>query len=104
VSSSTSTGFDRLRPRHVEADQSLPISPDNEGKRALFSTSTPRPARGSVTVDCSSCGERSVLSPTQATRLLLTTVHAPGLRRHHVSWVRCPACGHRSWSRLRLCV
>ena len=97
------TDFDRLRPRSVVADASVvPVQTDNEGKRALFSTSEPKPAFGSVTVECSSCGETSVLSPTQAGRLLLTTVHVPGLRRHHISWVRCPACGKRSWSRLKL--
>jgi hypothetical protein len=96
-----STDFDRLRPRRSAVDD-YPGSIDNEGKRALFSTSTPKPAFGSVTVDCSSCSASSVLSPTQAGRLLLTTVHAPGLRRSHVSWVRCPACGKRTWSRLKL--
>jgi hypothetical protein len=96
------TDFDRLRPRQVGADDGAPAQTDNEGKRALFSTSEPKPAFGSVTVECSACGETSVLSPSQAGRLLLTTVHAPGLRRHHVSWVRCPACSKRSWSRLKL--
>jgi hypothetical protein len=95
------TDFDRLRPRQVVADDPQGQI-DNEGKRALFSTSDAKPAFGSVTVECSSCSESSVLSPGQAGRLLLTTVHAPGLRRHHVSWVRCPACGRRSWSRLKL--
>ena len=85
------TDFDRLRPRSVVADDAVPAQTDNEGKRALFSTSAPEPAFGSVTVECSSCDETSVLSPGQAGRLLLTTVHVPGLRRHHISWVRCPA-------------
>jgi hypothetical protein len=96
------TDFDRLRPRQVVPADAVPGQTDNEGKRALFSTSAPRPAFGSVTVECTSCQATSVLSPTQAGRLLLTTVHVPGLRRHHVSWVRCPACGKRSWSRLKL--
>ena len=97
-----STDFDRLRPRQVGPAQPPGQKADNEGKRALFSTSEPKPARGSVTVECASCSETSVLSPTQAGRLLLTTVHVPGLRRHHVSWVRCPACGKRAWSRLKV--
>jgi hypothetical protein len=96
------TDFDRLRPRSVAAKEAAPVQTDNEGKRALFSTSAPKPAFGSVTVECSSCDATSVLSPSQAGRLLMTTVHVPGLRRHHVSWVRCPACGKRSWSRLKL--
>lgn len=97
-----STDFDRLRPRSIAAKETVPTQTDNEGKRALFSTSAPKPAFGSVTVECASCDATSVLSPSQAGRLLMTTVHAPGLRRHHVSWVRCPACGRRSWSRLKL--
>lgn len=97
-----STDFDRLRPRSMAAQDTAPVQTDNEGKRALFSTSAPKPAFGSVTVECSNCAETSVLTPGQAGRLLLTTLHAPGLRRHHVSWVRCPACGKRSWSRLKL--
>ena len=100
--SSVSTDFDRLRPRSVATQAPAPMQTDNEGKRALFSTSEPKPAFGSVTVECSACAATSVLSPTQAGRLLLTTVHMPGVRRHHVSWVRCPACGKRSWSRLKL--
>jgi hypothetical protein len=96
------TDFDRLRPRSVAAKEAAPTQTDNEGKRALFSTSAPKPAFGSVTVECTSCDATSVLSPSQAGRLLMTTVHLPGVRRHHVSWVRCPACGKRSWSRLKL--
>src|SRR6201747_725296 len=63
--------FDRLRPRQKEAATTLPAQTDNEGKRALFSTTEPKPAFGSVTVDCSSCGETSVLSASRAGRLLL---------------------------------
>jgi hypothetical protein len=99
---SSTASFDRLRPRQQQAATTLPPTTDNEGKRALFSTTAPKPAFGSVTVDCASCGETSVLSPSQAGRLLLTTVHMPGVRRHHVSWVRCPACSKRSWSRLKI--
>ncbi|MDQ1635527.1 MAG: hypothetical protein QOJ32_2336 [Frankiaceae bacterium] len=99
---SSTASFDRLRPRQKEAAAVLPTQTDNEGKRALFSTSVPKPAFGSVTVQCTSCDKTSVLSPSQAGRLLLTTVHMPGVRRHHVSWVKCPACGRRSWSRLKL--
>jgi hypothetical protein len=96
------TDFDRLRRRQVAAEEHSPVLVDVEGKRALFSTSKPKPAFGSVTVDCSSCSQVSVLSPSQAGRLLLTTVHAVGLRRRHVSWMRCPSCGRRAWCRLKL--
>jgi hypothetical protein len=100
--SSVSTDFDRLRRRNLVPDGSAPLLTDTEGKRALFSTSTPKPAFGSVTIECSACSKTSVLSPARAGRLLLTTVHAPGLRRRHVSWLRCPACGRRAWCRLKM--
>jgi len=101
------TDFERLRPRRPVPDQPRILSlvegkHDVEGKRALFSTVEEKPARGSVTVECSGCQEVSVLSPGQAGRLLLTSVHAPGLRRRHVSWMRCPSCGRRAWCRLKL--
>ena len=103
------TDFDRLRPRHVLADPASLLDQadanhDVEGKRALFSLRESKPARGSVTGDGAQCGRLSVLSPARAGRLLLTTVHAPGLRRHHVSRMRCPSCGRRSWCRLRVCL
>jgi hypothetical protein len=75
---------------------------DQDGKRALFSL-TPEPTStvfGSVTIDCASCGERSVLAPLQAIRVAVPSVHLPFLRREHPSYLRCPACGRFSWARL----
>jgi len=74
---------------------------DAEGKRALFSPTDAGPAAGSVTVDCSSCGARSSLTPSQALRSLMPSVHLPLLRRH-ASLIRCPACRRRTWCRIRL--
>jgi hypothetical protein len=91
--------FDRVR-RRVDGVR-RPTRVDAEGKRALFSPTDARPAAGSVTVDCSSCGARSSLTVSQAARVLVPSVHLPLLRRH-ASLIRCPACARRTWCRIRL--
>ena len=92
-------GFDRVRSRRSGVPWAFPV--DAEGRRALFSPTDARPAAGSVTVDCSSCGARSSLTPSQAVRTMVPSVHLPLLRRH-ASLIRCPACGRRAWCRVRL--
>ena len=71
-----SNGFDRLpgRPRRVEPGSGVP---DPQGKRALFSTEPAAPALGSVVVDCPACGQTTVLSPRQALRAALPSLHLP---------------------------
>jgi hypothetical protein len=93
------SGFDRVRPR--AGGQRRPARVDAEGKRALFSPTDATPAAGAVTVDCSACGTRSSLAPLQAIRVLVPGLHLP-IPRRHASLVRCPACGRRTWCRVRL--
>jgi uncharacterized protein with PIN domain len=94
--------FDRLRPRS-EAEQELreqarPAGTvDAEGKRALFSQTASAPAFGAVTVECSSCGAETVMTAAQWVRSALPSLHLPGLRKRYPSWMRCPACGTRTW-------
>lgn len=99
-------GFDRLRRRQPDVvDEPLVTAgdvPDQEGKRALFSAADQPAATGGVTIECSSCGARSVVSARQAVRLALVSVHLPLLRREHASWMRCPACGRRTWVHLEI--
>ncbi len=112
-------GFDRLRPRAPEAEAQVArpgeTRPDAEGKRALFSPAEGVPAGGSVSIECSRCGATTVLSPGQALRTLLPSLHLGvafarrdgetqlGLtRRRYPSLLRCPACSRPSWSRLTL--
>lgn len=90
-------GFERLRPARRTHEV-----PDAEGKRALFSIPSARPAFGSVVVHCPACEGRTVLSPTQAARAALPSVHLPVVRRGRASWMRCPACGRRGWLNARL--
>lgn len=116
--------FDRLRVRAGEAEpgHSLPsatgIGRDAEGKRALFSATDPGaevPAVGAVVIDCSRCGERTQMSPVAAVvaafpSLLLSVTIGRGdrestlglIRRDHGAFMRCPACGRGSWTRLTI--
>jgi uncharacterized protein with PIN domain len=94
------SGLDRVRPRTMDDDprSALTAEPlDSEGKRALFSASSPAPARGAVTVECSSCGVESVLSAAQWVRAAVPSVHLPVVKRDYPSWMRCPACRKRTW-------
>jgi hypothetical protein len=112
--SRTTSTFDRVRPRVASPDVAVATPRDAEGKRALFSTTEgDLPGAGSVTVECSRCGERTVLSPMAALRaafpsLLLSIGFGHGdsettvgvVRRQHGSFLRCPACRTPSWVRL----
>ncbi len=99
-------GFDRLRPRSAEPEPldqaALSAPPDQEGRRALFSDAAPPASLGAVTISCSACGEDTVVSALQALTLAIPSLHLPLIRRDHWSWMRCPACGRRTWVGLRL--
>ncbi len=92
-------GFDRLRPRRT-GPASAPADP--LGRRALYSVAEQAPALGAVTIDCSSCGQSSVVTPRALVALALPSVHLPLVRRGHSSWMRCPACRRRTWVRVGL--
>ena len=113
-----STGFDRVRSRGPSVESATSTSHDIEGKRALFSQTTPEsdlpgPA-GSVTVECARCATRTALSPVAAVRTALPSLllsigvgrgdreSTIGLvpRRRYGAFLRCPACGRGSWTRL----
>jgi len=114
----TATGrFDRLRTRVPDLDTARPTLHDIEGKRALFSSSSPEtndaPPVGSVTVDCSRCDDRTVLSLASAVRAAIPAfVLSIGLghgerestigffRRPFGTFMRCPSCGRGSWTRV----
>lgn len=102
----TTSGLDRVRPRTPKAPTAAASTDlrDQDGKRALFSLTpeTKSTAFGSVTIDCASCGEQSVLSPLQALRAAVPSLHFPIVRRGHPSYLRCPACGKFSWARLSI--
>jgi predicted RNA-binding Zn-ribbon protein involved in translation (DUF1610 family) len=87
---------------------------DAEGKRALFSSSAAVavPGMGSALIECSRCGERTVLRLGQALRAALPSLHlgvrvghgeevltVSVTRREYPTYMRCPACGRPSWVR-----
>ncbi len=98
--------FDRVRPRTGSAatrPAATQVAPhDSQGKRALFSAGDDRPAPGTVVVECSACGASTAMSPLAGIRAMVPSLHVWPLRRHHPSYLRCPACGHFAWSRVRV--
>ncbi|HVV74951.1 MAG TPA: hypothetical protein VHC43_02870 [Mycobacteriales bacterium] len=108
------TSFDRVRPRTAPRPASPPAAVDAEGKRALFSSAAEMavPSVGSALVECSRCGERTVLGPMRALRASLPSLHLAlrvghrdavrsiGLgERDYPTYMRCPACNRPSWVR-----
>ena len=85
--------FDRIRA--ADAEHRRPADP--RGKQALFSGIEQPPSLGSAAVDCEKCGKRTVVSLTQLLKLSATGFHAPLPGRGHRAWLKCPACGERSW-------
>jgi hypothetical protein len=105
----TPPGFDRL-PRREPVDRTngrtaasaataVPSGgpPDADGRRALFSTAEQPPTIGTVTIACSACEERTVVSLLRAVRLAVPSLHLPGLRPAPWSLMRCPACRQLTW-------
>lgn len=102
TSRSRGSDFSRIRPVRTASTEPEPAAPhDHEGRRALFSGGDARPdeagAAGSVVVSCGRCGAETVLTPTAALRLAVPSLHLPYLKRHHGSWMRCPACRTHTW-------
>jgi hypothetical protein len=106
---STPQGFDRLRKRGDAAggpgSSGTPTGAgalrlDPGGRGALFSVTEQPPAPGAVTVTCSDCEQTTAVSPRRLATLALPSVHLPLIRRDHPSWMRCPACGKRTWVKI----
>jgi len=91
--------FDRVRSRGTTEASGTPV--DVQGKSALFSRAPVEPSLGSVAITCSQCHNATVVSYARAVRLALPSVHLPVVRREYPSWMLCPACGHRTWVRIR---
>ena len=104
------SSFDRLRPRAPLAPSDpasavgLPPQPaGGQGRRALFSVDEHSvPAFGSVSIECSSCHEVSVLALRQALRLAIPSLYLPLVRGRYPAWLHCPACGDWTWTRVRV--
>ena len=68
---------------------------------ALFSAQQRQPFAGTFLVDCSVCRRETPVSPVQLVRAAMPfSLHLPLVRKYH-SFMRCPACGRRTWVRVR---
>jgi uncharacterized C2H2 Zn-finger protein len=108
----TASRFDRLRPRTEPSDPAPSL--DNEGKRALFSSTDVSRQGGAIVIDCSRCSQVTTLTPAAAMRAMFPALHLSVVvgrgdrqtsigvlrRRRYGSWLRCPACGQVSWARV----
>jgi hypothetical protein len=69
-------------------------------KHALYTQSERKPR--TLTIECSSCREETRVSYLELAALMFPVhFHVPLVKYHH-SWMRCPACGRRTWVRLHL--
>ena len=92
----TRPGYQANRPctRPAAARDSIRSGRPAEGKEALYSTG-PRQV-GTVVVRCSACEARTRINLTDLSmRFVTVTVWLP--IRKHSHWMRCPACGQRTW-------
>jgi hypothetical protein len=112
------TGLDRIRPRPGPptgrsrgaagpADPDLRsvdlgVETDPLGKAALFSSGSERPPSplGTFLVECSACRRETPVTAADLVRLGLPSIHLPLVKRYP-SFMRCPACGRRTWVRVR---
>lgn len=71
---------------------------DAPGRHALYSASERKPL--TCTVECSACREETRVTYVELAALLFPIhFHLP-LIRYYQSWLRCPACGKRTWCRV----
>ncbi len=99
------SGFDRIRPRDANAAPaaSTPnVSGDTDPRRAFFSTAAPVPALGSVVIECSECGESTVVGMRAALKAALPSLHLPFIKKGHSSWMQCPACKAHTWVKVSI--
>ena len=78
----------------------LPRDADPLGKMALYSGEQPRRPFGTFVLECSSCKRETPVSGIGVIRSALPfSLHLPLVRRFS-SYMRCPACGRRTWLRV----
>lgn len=78
---------------------------DPMGRMALYSSVEPEPeapADRLFLIECSTCLKESTISAFDLAKAMLPfSVHLPFVKRFH-SYMRCPACGRRTWMRVSL--
>ncbi len=100
-------GLDRIRPRGSGRPAGDALEPgdleadDPHGKLALYSSSEQRaPTLGTFIVECSACRRETPIGAGDLVRAGIPSVHLPLVKRYP-SFMRCPACGRRTWVRVR---
>jgi hypothetical protein len=99
-------GLDRIRARRestaAEEARDLGGERDPLGRAALFSSGSQQqpPALGTFLVECSACHRETPVTVGDLVRLSLPSIHLPLVKRYP-SLMRCPACGRRTWVRVR---
>jgi hypothetical protein len=83
-------------PSHDDLEQRDPL-----GRMALFSDPEPEaPSDEHLFVECSTCLKETPVSPLDLVKAAFPlSLHLPLIRRYH-SFMRCPACGRRTWVRV----
>jgi hypothetical protein len=113
------SGLDRIRPRNgnggvpASAAVRAPSAPahmeeletadrDPLGRAALYSSGSQDQSHplGTFLVECSACNRETPVTAGDLLRLGIPSIHLLFLRRYP-SWMRCPACGRRTWVRVR---
>ena len=111
-------GLDRIKPRvaPVAPDAAATAEPaaspadldqaagdrDPLGRAALYSSSNEQaqPALGTFLVECSACRRETPVVAGDLVRLGIPSLHLPFVKRFP-SLMKCPACGRRTWVRVR---
>jgi hypothetical protein len=75
---------------------------DPLGRAALYSSGERQapPALGTFLVECSACHRETPVTAGDLIRLGVPSFHLPLVKRYP-SLMRCPACGRRTWVRVR---
>jgi hypothetical protein len=116
------SGLDRIRPRNgnggVPGSAAAPSAPeppvpvdvqeletaerDPLGRAALYSSGSREPSHplGTFLVECSACNRETPVTAGDLLRLGIPSIHLLFLKRYP-SFMRCPACGRRTWVRVR---
>jgi len=93
-------GFDRVRPPRSAGELADGTDErDPRGVVALFSAggTSDRPL-GALTLECSACREETPVTALELARLAFPFALAlPMLKGDSWAYLRCPACGHRTW-------
>ncbi|MFZ1361952.1 MAG: hypothetical protein WAS05_03305 [Candidatus Nanopelagicales bacterium] len=99
-SQSKTPSFDRIKPpksTRSPAEQVGTRENDLQGKRALFSGADQPPNMGSVSLTCSACEARSVVSYVRLAKMWVSGFYVPVPGVSQRAWIKCPACEQHAW-------